>query len=82
MIPEAGIENGLPHAASAADRAAALVRRRVARRWPFCSARALAAAALLALSGALAFGVEGTRGEPANDDPPEHGLAFRATLRW
>ena len=30
----------------------------------------------------VAFGVEGTRGEPANDDPPEHGLAFRATLRW
>ena len=30
----------------------------------------------------VAFGIEGTRGEPANDDPPEHGLAFRATLRW
>ena len=30
----------------------------------------------------VAFGVEGTRSEPANDDAPEHGLAFRATLRW
>ena len=34
------------------------------------------------LGPGVAFGVEGTRGEPANDDPPEHGLAFRATLRW
>ena len=30
----------------------------------------------------IAFGVEGTRSEPANDDAPEHGLAFRATLCW
>ena len=30
----------------------------------------------------IAFGLEGTRGEPANDDAPEHGLTFRATLRW
>ena len=30
----------------------------------------------------VAFGVEGTRSEPANNDAPEHGLAFRATLRW
>ena len=34
------------------------------------------------LGPAVAFGVEGTRSEPANDDAPEHGLAFRATLRW
>ncbi len=34
------------------------------------------------LGPGVAFGVEGTRGEPANDDPPEHCLAFRATLRW
>ena len=34
------------------------------------------------LGPGVAFGVEGTRGEPANDDAPEHGLAFRATLRW
>ena len=34
------------------------------------------------LGPGVAFGVEGTRSEPANDDPPEHGLAFRATLRW
>ena len=34
------------------------------------------------LGPAVAFGVEGTRSEPANDDAPEHGLAIRATLRW
>ena len=34
------------------------------------------------LGPGVAFGVEGTRGEPAGDDAPEHGLAFRATLRW
>ena len=34
------------------------------------------------LGPGVAFGVEGTRGEPANDDPPEHGFAFRAMLRW
>ena len=34
------------------------------------------------LGPGVAFGVEGTRGEPANADAPEHGLAFRATLRW
>ena len=34
------------------------------------------------LGPGVAFGVEGTRSEPANDDAPEHGLAFRATLRW
>ena len=34
------------------------------------------------LGPGVAFGIEGTRGEPANDDAPEHGLAFRATLRW
>ncbi len=34
------------------------------------------------LGPGVAFGVEGTRSEPANDDAPAHGLAFRATLRW
>ena len=30
----------------------------------------------------IAFGVEGTRREPANDDAAEHGLMLRATVRW
>ena len=30
----------------------------------------------------VAFGIEGTRREPAGDEAPEHGLAFRAMLRW
>ena len=34
------------------------------------------------LGADIAFDVEGTRREPANDDAPEHGLAFRATLGW
>ena len=34
------------------------------------------------LGGALDFGVEATRREAANDDAPEHGIRFRARLRW
>ena len=31
----------------------------------------------------IAFGLEGTRTEPANDDaPPEHALQYRLNLRW
>ena len=30
----------------------------------------------------ITLGVEGTRREPANDYAPEHGIAFRAALRW
>ena len=35
-----------------------------------------------ALGPDIAFGLEGTRSESANDDAPEHGVAFRANLRW
>ena len=30
----------------------------------------------------LAFGVEGTRREAANENAPDHGIAFRAAMRW
>ena len=34
------------------------------------------------LGSDIAFGLEGTRSEPVNDDAPEHSLQFRAVLRW
>ena len=34
------------------------------------------------LGPGIRFSVEGTRSEPANDSAAEHGVAFRATLRW
>ena len=34
------------------------------------------------LRSELAFGVEGTRREAANEDAPDHGIAFRAAMRW
>ena len=35
-----------------------------------------------ALGSDLAFGVEGTRREAANENAPDHGVAFRAAARW
>ena len=34
------------------------------------------------LGSELAFGVEGTRREAANENAPDHGIAFRAAMRW
>ena len=34
------------------------------------------------LGAELAFGVEGTRREAANENAPDHGIAFRAAMRW
>ena len=34
------------------------------------------------LGSDLAFGVEGTRREAANDNAPDHGIAFHAATRW
>ena len=34
------------------------------------------------LGSELAFGVEGTRREAANEDAPDHGIGFRAAMRW
>ena len=34
------------------------------------------------LGSDISLGLEGTRREPANGDAAEHGLAFRATMRW
>ena len=34
------------------------------------------------LGSEISIGFEGTRREPANDDATEHGIQFRAGLRW
>ena len=48
----------------------------------FGDARAWRTGVRRTLGPVVAFGVEGTRSEPANDDAPAHGLAFHSTLRW
>ena len=30
----------------------------------------------------MALGVKGTRTEPTGDEAAEHGVQFRATMRW